>query len=209
MLGRYYIDFADYEEKREAEDICMVEPGKFIISTGVASPRRIRFYSATVPIVYNIEGKAKNGTVSESNAQVEPGGEYKIAYQPDKHYEVKTVIVDGKEVDIQRYPSEYTFSNVNEDHSISVEFSKIPKFKIETEVSNGTIQKTKSVYRDKSYTVSYQPDEHYELDSILVDGKAIDIKGHETEYTFENVREKRVCNIAYKKGDGIAALRLQ
>lgn len=199
LLGRYYIDFADYEEKREAEDICMVEPGKFIISTGVASPRRIRFYSATVPIVYNIEAKAQNGTVSESNAQVEPGGEYKMTYQPNKNYEVKSVTVDGKEVDIQKYPSEYTFTNVNEDHSISVEFSKIPKYKIDTKVTNGTIHKTKSVYRDKSYTVSYQPDEHYELESIVVDGKAIDIKGHETEYTFENVQDRHSIEVKFKE----------
>lgn len=199
LLGRYYLDFADYETKREVEGICMVEPGKFIISTGVSSPKRIRFYSATVPIVYNIEGKAQNGTISESNAQVDPGGEYKITYEPDKHYEVKRVVVDGKEVDIQKYPAEYTFTNVNEDHSIAVEFSKIPKFKIETKASNGTIQKTKSVFRDKSYTVSYKPDKHYELDSILVDGQAIDIKGHETEYTFENVREKHSIEVKFKE----------
>lgn len=198
-LGRYYIDFGDYEEKREAEDICQIEPGKFIISSGVASPRRIRFYSAEVPIVFNINSKVKNGTISQSEVLSDAGGECKINYEPDKNYELKSVIVDGNAVDINKYPKEYIFENINEDHKIEVEFTKIPKFRIETKVLNGTIKKSKSIFRNKNYKVTYQPNENYELDSIVVDGKSIDISGHESEFVFKDVQFSHNIEVKFKE----------
>lgn len=198
-VGRYYLNFADYEEKREAEGICQIEPGKFIISTGVTSPRRIRFYSVTVPIVYNIQTEVVNGTVNGSNIEVDPQGECKITYNPDKHYELESITIDGEEIDVTKYPSEYTFSNVDKDHKISIKYKKIPKYKIVTSAENGTVSKSKSVYRGNNFKITFKPDLHYELDAVLLDGNPVTVEGDETEYILNNVQGEHAVDVIFKE----------
>lgn len=47
-----------------------------------------------------------------------------VSYEPDEGYLLDTVTVDGEKVDITEHPSGYTFSDVTENHKITVVYAK-------------------------------------------------------------------------------------
>ena len=72
---------------------------------------------------------------------------------------------------VREYKESYLFSSLTRDHRINVICTEIPKFEIETDAVNGTIDEKQLIYRDKDVTVEFAPDEHYEIDKLVVDGK--------------------------------------
>ena len=47
-------------------------------------------------------------------------------------------------------------------------------------------------------TVSFAPNEHYELDSLLVDGEEVELQGDETSYTFEDLTTDHTLEVRFK-----------
>lgn len=69
----------------------------------------------------------KYGTITATDSKIENGATKKIEYSPkSEHYRLKSVTVDGASVSKTTYASSYTFSNINEDHTITVEFEPKP-----------------------------------------------------------------------------------
>ena len=198
-VGTYYVSLSGWERKQESESICEIEPGRFIIAAGTVTPRRIRFYETKITAVYDILTEAENGKITESTRQAEEKEDYQVTFEPDKHYELAELTVDGKVVDSKSDQTSYTFKSLKGNHKISAVFSKIPKYKITTKVTNGTITKSKSIYRDKNYTVTYQPDEYYELNQIRIDGEPIDIKDYETDYSFSDIQKSHSIEVEFSE----------
>ncbi|MCI2062922.1 MAG: InlB B-repeat-containing protein [Eubacteriaceae bacterium] len=73
--------------------------------------------------VYEIKTSAAGGTITES-CTVTAGSSKTIKYSAAEGYKISAVIVDGQQIDIEKYPSEYTFTNINKNHTISVTYSK-------------------------------------------------------------------------------------
>ena len=67
-----------------------------------------------------------NGTITPSDTKVKVGTDKKIDYSPKEGYFLTSVAVDGKEVDQAKYPSTYSFTNVQADHTIKVVYSPNP-----------------------------------------------------------------------------------
>ena len=111
----------------------------------------------------DITASAKNGTISASEETVESGTDYQVNFQPNEHYELSQLIVDGEQVESDPKQTEYTFHAVSGNHSVQAIFTEIPQYKIKTKVIDGKIDETASVYRDEDWTVSYKPKKHYEL----------------------------------------------
>lgn len=75
---------------------------------------------------YNkVTTEVENGTITPSNYYIRDGEDKTITYEPqDETYYLKQIVVDGNVVSTTTYPDSYTFSNINEDHTISVKYAK-------------------------------------------------------------------------------------
>ena len=64
---------------------------------------------------------------------------------------------------------------------------------------NGTINPDPEVVvaAGNDATITYKPNTGYEISEITIDGKVIDIKGHENGYTFTNVTENHHIKVVY------------
>ena len=196
-LNTFYADLPGDDEKKEIESLCEIEPGKIMLGVGISNPRRVRLYVATLRAAYDITASAKNGTISASEETVESGTDYQVNFQPNEHYELSQLIVDGEQVESDPKQTEYTFHAVSGNHSVQAIFTEIPQYKIKTKVIDGKIDETASVYRDEDWTVSYKPKKHYELSSIWIDGTSINIENAKDSYTFTNIQGKHDIRVKY------------
>ena len=80
--------------------------------------------------------------------------------------------------------------------------SSSSKYSITTDATGGSISANKKVAKGGSYTVKYEPNNGYELSSILVDGEPVDIALYPDSYTFENISENHSITVVYKKISG-------
>ena len=72
---------------------------------------------------FDITTDVTYGSISD-NVTVNAGESYTVTYTANEGYKLKKVTVDGVDVDINQYAESYTFENVNEAHSIYVEYYK-------------------------------------------------------------------------------------
>ena len=72
------------------------------------------------------------------------------------------------------------------------------KYKITTEVVNGTISDSLYVLPGENGVVTYKANEGYSLKEIYVDGKLIEINENNSSYTFENVSSNHTIKVVYE-----------
>lgn len=185
--GSYYLTLPDEAFSIEPEGICQLEPGHFLLASAVLGTTDLKFYDTWLPIVYSVATSAENGTITESALEIAEGESYTVSYSSEENYRLTHVIVDGQEQSITDYPSEYTFTDLRADHTISVAYEEIPRYTISTQAEHGTIDEAPSALENVSLTVNFAPEEHYELTSLTIDGTAAEITGDETSYTFDNL----------------------
>src|SRR5699024_869008 len=82
------------------------------------------FYATYIKVAGIIETEVVNGKITPSDDCFDYGGDKKIEYSPNEGYLLKSVTVDGKEVDPAKNPAEYIFANVQDDHKIKVVYEK-------------------------------------------------------------------------------------
>lgn len=196
-LNTFYADLPGEDSKKEIESLCEIEPGKIMLGVGISDPRRVRLYAATLRAAYDIHTEAENGNISASENVVEGGTDYRVNFQPNEHYELTELLVDGEKVESRPDQTEYTFHALSGDHTVKAVFTEIPKFWITTSVIHGTIDENAQVYRDENWRVSYAPREHYELDSIAIDGVTIDTEGVESSYRFTDIQDAHSIQVKY------------
>ena len=199
LLGTYDLYIPVDESYVEPESISELGPGQIIVANALMDPSRIAFYITNVEPAFKVTTDVENGTVTSSQKKLDQGSSFTVSYKPDTDYELNSLLVDGEEKDIKVYPSGYTFDNIQEDHTLKAVFTEIPKFMITTSVENGTIHPSSEVRRDKDLTISYWPDQHYEIDTLTIDGELVSTKGHEESYTFADVQEEHSIAVSFKK----------
>ena len=109
------------------------------------------FEKQAVPAkTYKIETTASGGTITKTS-EVKEGEDITISYKPNDGYKLAKVLVDGKEIDIKKYPEQYTFTKVNASHKISAIFEKEEqKPKTETKTVTKEIVTNKEVVTYKT-----------------------------------------------------------
>ena len=85
---------------------------------------------------------------------------------------------------------------VIEDLEITAHYEK-EKYQLITEVENGEIDSSCEVSHNEDKSISYIPKEGYHLEKIIVDGESIDIKNHETFYTFQNIKNNHTIKVIF------------
>lgn len=142
--------------------------------------------SATFAInVYTITASAApNGMISPSGViNINYGSDTTFTMTPNLGYHVLDVLVDGN---LAGPVTSYTFTNVRQNHSISVSFGIDVFMIIATAGQNGSISPSGVVTikygADTTFTIT--PDSNYVIDNVLVDGSSV---GNDPTYTFMNV----------------------
>ena len=98
--------------------------------------------NAPVPEVYKIGTSVEHGTIDPSIENIDGGSTKTINYAPDTGYQIKSVTVDGQEVNTADHPASYEFANIDSNHKIHVVYGPAPK------VENPTKTFDKQVYHD-------------------------------------------------------------
>ena len=196
----YYRLHIDEMGPQEAESIAEISPGHILVAVAVKDPRSIAFFETELQAVFKVTTSVENGDVTGGHDELDEGSNYTVAYNPDEDYELSALSIDGVPQDIAVYPTSYTFENLSSDHTLDVIFTEIPKFDITTSVTNGFIDDTLTVRRDKDGTISYRPKEHYEIDQILIDGVPVENpQDYEKSYDFINVQGPHNIEVQYKE----------
>ena len=142
--------------------------------------------------MYNIVATVNDdtmGTISPSgNVPVKAGGNQTFEFSPKEGYMLSNVFVDGTSRGAE---SEYTFYEVNGDHTINAVFVALPVYNIVASVDGGvggTITPLGNVPvkagEDQIFEIS--PDDDYMLVDLLVDGESVTV---EYLYTFLEVSD--------------------
>lgn len=149
------------------------------------------------------------GTVWPSGpTQVALGSSLLFAFAADEGYELDRVLLNGSEdVTDQVHGMTYRLANITEDCVISVLFKptteeppKPDTFTITaTAGDHGSITPEGAVEVDAggSATFAMQPDDGYEVDSVLLDGRAVSAPGN--SYTVSDVRSNMTLHVTFKK----------
>jgi len=199
LIGTYKLDLPSGTSNVEAESIAELSPGVFLLGCAVSGPRRFALYQAELPMVYNITTTIENGLIAESVEKISYGSNAAIEYQPDENFEISEIRVDGAAVDLNQYKDGYVFEGITANHQVEVKCTEIPQFEITTSALNGDVAETQIIRRDQDFVIDYKPEEHYELEELLVDGIAVEQDVEATSYTLENVQEVHSVEVKFKE----------
>ena len=187
-------------------------PDGYKLDTSVhsVSPTALTANGGTVTVrvtdmpTYDVTTEVVNGTISDPVYDIEAGGRVTISYQPNDKYRLKSITVDGVAVSTGTYASSYTFSNINANHHIRVEYERATA-NITTEVVNGTI--TDSLYDvplGENRTISSMGNIGHVLESVTIDGINVDVKALRSatdySYLFSDIRENHHIKVVYQPG---------
>lgn len=78
--------------------------------------------------LYQVKTEVVNGSISKTVSRIEKESDVNVVYSPLPGFYLKQILVDGKEVSLTEYKSEYTFSNITTDHTIKVVYE--PRYSI-------------------------------------------------------------------------------
>ena len=207
-IGGYWIEFNVFDQVRTEKQ------GDGFISFQISDTRENVYVSydakegANAPVLsYGAPGGTDNFTITASagsNGSVTPDGHFTLTegmdqtyyFTPDTFYEIEDVLVDGSSVGAV---NSYTFTNVTEDHTISVSFGEIVTHTITASKGpNGSITPTGSITviqgMDQTFTIT--ADEGSRIVDVLVDGVSV---GAVSSYTFTNVTANHTISASFEE----------
>lgn len=199
LLGEYQMNISSDSEVVEAESISELSPGSFVLGCAIRNPRRIALYGATLPMAYNVHTSIDNGKITKSIEGADLGSDCEITYQPEENYEVKEITVDGENISVEENEAGYTFRSITQDHTIHVKCTEIPLFEISAEAKNGVVEQSQMIRRDKDVTVYFEPDEHHELDYVLVDGEPVSPDEEGNSVTLKNIQQAHHIQVFFSE----------
>ena len=198
-IGSYYLTLPGHDAfEVEPEGICQLEPGHFLMASAIIGTTRFRLYEATLPLVHSVTTSAVNGKITDTNLEIDEGDSYTVSYGCDSDHRLQSLLIDGEPVDITRYPTSYTFSDLQEDHSIQAIFEVLPVYTVATTASNGSINDSLTAKEHKPLTVSFFPQEHYVVDTLTVDGQIIPVTSDTSGYTFDDMTSDHTIDVTFK-----------
>lgn len=103
--------------------------------------------NVTFKRVYHIDTSVQGqGTITSSIRNIDKGQTKVINYTPANGFYIRSLTIDGKNIDLKKYPTEYTFSDISADHDVKAVF-----------LPNPEIQITKEIFLDEVHLPSGDP----------------------------------------------------
>lgn len=84
----------------------------------------LTLYAKFVKNTFKVSTAVEGGTITKTT-DVKNGSSFTVTYAPEEGYMLQFITVDGQDVDINAYPTSYTFDSVNSNHDILVIFEEI------------------------------------------------------------------------------------
>ncbi|WP_434310571.1 isopeptide-forming domain-containing fimbrial protein [Hominifimenecus sp. rT4P-3] len=160
--------------------------------------------TAAHPDSFFVETSIDHGTITPSITVTTAAEKAKqtIQWQVADGYRVKRVTVDGRAISNPVGNGEFVFTNIAENHKLSVESEKLPSYTITTGAANVlSITPTKqNVEEHSDVRIDWMPISGFVLKSVTVDGDPVDI-GEATSYTFHGVASDHSIFVEYVKED--------
>lgn len=198
-VGSYYLTLPGHDAfDVEPEGICQLEPGHLLMASLIKGTTNFRLYDLTLPIVYSVTTNVENGTITESSLEIPAGDSYTVTYGCEEGFRLRKLIVDGQEQNINDYPESYTFTNLQDDHTVETYFEEIPRYTVTTSVEHGMIDEAPSALEHEALTVHFTPEEHFELASLAIDGNPVAVNGNETSYTFDDLTSDHTVDVKFQ-----------
>ena len=157
------------------------------------------FYVTEVRVTFKITATATaGGTISPgSEVNVARGGSATFTIRPEANARLVRVLVDGQNVGAR---TSYTFSNVNEAHTIHAEFAK-NSYSITASAGTGGVISpagAQSIAYNGSITYRISPYSGYQISQVLVDGNNV---GAVNSYTFRNVTDNHSIQATFTRNN--------
>ncbi len=192
---------AGYRVKDVLVDGVSVGRVDYYIFTNVESDRTISATFEKLPNRFQVDASAgPNGRISDEGVTYLYGGsQFTYHIVADSGYRIKAVEVDGVDVGAVK---EYTFYNVNENHTIMALFEKKPVYysvqAIQPDNGSITPKGVKSYEKGErvEYIISANPG--YHIKSVIIDGRNI---GVGTRAIFTNIDSSHVIEAVMEKND--------
>ena len=111
---------------------------KFTYVTNFDQGFFVEFFRGVINRYRQIVTKVIGGTITPTVTGIKDGESRTITYAPNdstKQY-LKSITVDGEEIDLERYTDSYTFSDIDDSHTIEVEYAD--KYKVVFDAKGGT-----------------------------------------------------------------------
>ena len=146
--------------------------------------------------LYKIETAAENGDITETITDIEDGETKTIMYTPTVGYQLLGLVVDGEAKGTELYPHNFTFANINADHTIKVLYELTPKLVVtkqasETEVKGGdkvkytvTVKQTLAGAEARNVRVKDTLPTGFTLENIGFPEGVADKSSSDTDYSF-------------------------
>ncbi|MCL2289709.1 MAG: choice-of-anchor J domain-containing protein [Bacteroidetes bacterium] len=209
---------------------CMYEIVDILVDgESIGTPASYTFPYAIVeplPLIQVITGPVKypivathgpNGTITPAGTTLVPcGAGQKYILKPDCGYTVDTLLIDGIPHPI---PSnrQYHFIDVTDEHTIHVTFKEFPNRFITYIVDPHNTGTIIPVYREDDATTTqatlcvdlgtvyqefiFEPNEHYEVASVLVNGVPNPLAVINQGYVFTNITTNQTLKVTFKLKD--------
>ena len=124
------------------------QTGEFTITSDVVIKGTWTFHPT-----YNITTSVEGGTITPNINKIDEGESKTISYAPNPGYQLKTITVDGNNVNITDDIKDKTpFNNINSDHNIKVVYELIPELKITKTVNPSIVNAGDTV----GYTITLE-----------------------------------------------------
>lgn len=110
----------------EPESICELEPGVFVAAVNVRmadGTDRIRLYRTEVPYDFSVAVSRNLGEEADiAKTTVARGTDFTVTYGAEKGYEIESVTIDEKAVDLEKFSDTFRLKNVQSDHVIRIHY---------------------------------------------------------------------------------------
>lgn len=200
------------------------EPGEYVITVVYPDPDGT---DTEVEIIYTIEpdpiasdpnnqiftistklkGAVDGATITPSQA-VGKGSNAHVSWQAGPYAYIALVEVDGRAVSGK---SDFSFDQVNANHEVVVTLAQMPE--LQPSHTNGfytvtvnkyggakgaTVSPSAIVNSGESSRITWEADPGYEINQVLIDGKALDADAVKAgAYTFANMNANHVVDVVY------------
>lgn len=146
---------------------------------------------------FEITTSSSNATIDAKVTGIKPGASKTVNFRANDGFHITSVTVDGKVVTPTTATS-HTFTNINENHTISVAAST--DYEITTRGTNVTIDPTaQNIKPGSSKTINYRANDGYHITSVKVDNVAQAGYESKTSFAFSNINASHVIEVTAEK----------
>lgn len=152
----------------------------------------------TIKVAYNkIAGKESEPIVKVVNAET---GEFTVTIPEFNGTENAVITFDAKFTkNVEKINNKAELINEDGTTIKTTETSSVPKYTVTTEVVNGKISTPTEVTRGGETTVTYTPNDGYEIDKIEVNGNEVPVTNENKDKTvITNITDNTTIKVTYK-----------